>query len=203
LLTSSFERQFNTDWRLLTRLNWSETQDEISGGNAAQFTEGSIGFAYRPAANDRWNVLGRYTYLYDLVSPDQVLNRPDQRSQVLSAEALYDVSKRWEIGAKLAARRGEVRLSRDRGPWFDNGANLAVVRTRYHFANRWDGVAEYRWLENVEVNDVRKGWLFGLYRHLGRHAKVGVGYNRTDYSDDLTNLDYDAQGWFLDVIGKF
>ncbi len=31
-------------------------------------------------------------------------------------------------------------------------------------------------------------------RYLGEHFKVGVGYNFTDFSDDLTDLNYDSQG---------
>jgi hypothetical protein len=41
-----------------------------------------------------------------------------------------------------------------------------------------------------------------LYRHLGRHFKAGLGYNFTDFSDDLTDLSYTSGGWFINVIGK-
>lgn len=33
---------------------------------------------------------------------------------------------------------------------------------------------------------------------------MGVGYNFTDYDDDLRNEDkWDAKGWFLKVSGKY
>ena len=51
-------------------------------------------------------------------------------------------------------------------------------------------------------SDSRSGALVGLYRHLGNHLKVGVGYNFSDFSDDLTQLDYRHQGLFINVIGK-
>ena len=41
----------------------------------------------------------------------------------------------------------------------------------------------------------------GLYRYFGEHLKAGVGYNFTDFSSDLTDLDYDHQGWFFNIIG--
>jgi hypothetical protein len=31
--------------------------------------------------------------------------------------------------------------------------------------------------------------------------KVGVGYNFTDFSDDLTDLGYDHRGVFLNIVG--
>ena len=40
-----------------------------------------------------------------------------------------------------------------------------------------------------------------MYRYVGKHLKVGAGYNFTDFSDDLTDLSYDHQGAFLNVIG--
>ena len=45
--------------------------------------------------------------------------------------------------------------------------------------------------------------LLAVYRHFGDHAKAGVGYNFTDFSDDLTDLSYDSHGWFINVIGKY
>jgi hypothetical protein len=32
-------------------------------------------------------------------------------------------------------------------------------------------------------------------------VKVGVGYNFTDFSDDLTDLSFDHRGAFLNVTG--
>jgi len=69
--------------------------------------------------------------------------------------------------------------------------------------HKWDGLIEYRWVANSELDDARSGALIGAYRHLGKRLKFGAGYNFTDYSDDLTNLDYDNGGWFVDLIGKF
>lgn len=32
---------------------------------------------------------------------------------------------------------------------------------------------------------------------------MGVGYNFSDFSDDLTDMSYRSQGWFLNAIGKY
>ena len=49
----------------------------------------------------------------------------------------------------------------------------------------------------------RQGFLVSIDRELGRNFKVGAGYNFTDFSDDLTNLDYEFRGIFLNVVGKY
>ena len=35
------------------------------------------------------------------------------------------------------------------------------------------------------------------------NVKVGVGYNFTDYSDDLADLSHRNHGFFFNVVGKF
>src|SRR4029077_18757556 len=39
-----------------------------------------------------------------------------------------------------------------------------------------------------------------IYRHIGKNLKAGVGYNFTDFSDDLTDLKYNHKGVFLNLI---
>jgi len=46
------------------------------------------------------------------------------------------------------------------------------------------------------------GFLFAISRYLGDNRKIGVGYNFTDFSDDLTDLSYDHHGFFLNLTGS-
>ena len=52
-----------------------------------------------------------------------------------------------------------------------------------------------------DLKERRGGALVALYRYLGDHFKVGVGYNFTDFSDDLTDLSYNHHGWFFNLVG--
>ncbi|MGF1548752.1 MAG: SdrD B-like domain-containing protein [Thiotrichales bacterium] len=193
----------NPHLRWLIKLNLARTTNDATGGTEASFVEGNLGAAYRPAFNDRLNLLAKYSYLSDLGSSGQRDLVPDERSHVLSVEALYDLTRRWEIGGKLAYRKGETRLQRDSGPWFDSGAHMALVRGRYHFVKRWDAMVEYRWLEAETKDDVNHGALTGVYFRVNDHFRVGAGYNFTDFDDNLTRLNYRTRGWFLDFVGSF
>lgn len=77
-----------------------------------------------------------------------------------------------------------------------------MLRGTYHLRSRWDAILEYRTLD-VDEGGTRDGFLLGLDRHVNDHMKIGVGYNFTDFSDDLGVLDYDKRGWFLNVVGKY
>ena len=114
----------------------------------------------------------------------------------------YDISNTWSLGAKYARRFGEISLDRVNPVFFSSTANLYIVRADWHVTHRWDAVMEGRMLNVVEAGDTRQGGLFALYYHMGKKVKLGLGYNFTDFSDDLTDLDYDSQGLFINFVTK-
>jgi hypothetical protein len=203
LTTNRGQYVLNDEFTLLGKFSYSYTKDRSASRKLARFSETSMGLAYRPIADDRLNLLGKYTYLYDLDSIGQADPGNDQKSHVLSGEAIYALDQVWELGGKLAWKRGEEREGRDQGRWFETEATLAVARARYHWIKNWDALAEYRWLKVDEAEDRKQGFALSLYRHVGGNLKLGVGYNFTDFDDDITNLDYDNHGWFINLIGKY
>jgi hypothetical protein len=73
----------------------------------------------------------------------------------------------------------------------------------WQFVHKWHALVEGRLLDLPDAQDRLSGALLGLYRQLGNNIKLGVGYNFSKFSDDLTQLDYKHQGVFINVIGKF
>ena len=92
-------------------------------------------------------------------------------------------------------------LSRDDPAFFDNPANLFVLRADFRFLESWEGMIEGRALEMPDLHDRRTGSVFVISRYLNKHVKFGVGYNFTDYSDDLTDLSFNHHGVFLNMTG--
>ena len=95
-----------------------------------------------------------------------------------------------------------MRQNKTSGDWFSSKADLLILRADWHFVKEWDAHVEARDLRAKEAEDAKAGFLVGVYRHVGEGVKVGVGYNFTRYSDDLTDLSYRLRGWFLNVIGS-
>ena len=201
--SNTIEWQQSESLRWLGKVELSATHSNANKDDEAKYAELDLGFAYRPAFNDKLNILGKYTFLYDLASSGQDTSLADQRSHVFAVEGIYDLNQKWEVGGKLAYKTGDTRISRGAGPWFETGAHLVVTRARYHMLKKWDALFEYRWLETEGEDDDKEGALLGVYRHVGKHMKVGAGYNFTDFNDDLTDNDYDSDGWFFDIVGKY
>ena len=201
ITTNRFEYRRNVSLRWQGKVNASVTKDQNETENA-RFVEAGIGFAYRPVLHDRLNMLGRLTYLYDLQPASRSADN-DQRSIIASTEALYDVTKRWSVGGKLSHRLSEIRLERNAGSWIGNDASLVGVRIRRHVPFGVDLSASYRWLWSDESEGMREGALFTVGKRVGQHLTFSIGYNFTNFDDNLANDSYDVKGWFLNLVGTY
>ena len=212
LLKNNFKYQLSPDWRLIGKFNYSRSESSLGQSFDGNYTEAVMGYAYRPVRFDRLNALLKYTYFYNAPAPEQSAGLysaagtaaagPIQRSHIWAADATYDLTQRWTVGGKYAYRQGEVSPDRDAKQFFNSRAHLLVARADWHFLHGWDALIEGRRLDLPDARERRHGALLGLYRQLGNHAKVGVGYNFSDFSDDLTDLDYRHQGVFINIVGK-
>ncbi|MCH2078008.1 MAG: hypothetical protein MK180_14215 [Rhodobacteraceae bacterium] len=182
----------------------------ITEANGVSFQEGelvdvSLGYAYRPIDNERLNVLGRYRYFYDDLGQEidgASTGGAIQRSHVLSVEGNYDLTQRWTVGGKLGGRWA------DTAPMAgldlaSNDAVLAVLNARFHAVHEWDILLEARHLELLDAGSSDSGILAAVYRQMGEHVQAGVGYNFGSFSDDLTDLTFEDDGIFLNVVAAF
>jgi len=118
-------------------------------------------------------------------------------------EGLYDISRRWSIGSKLAHRSSELRLARNTGIWIGNDASLAALRLRYKAPFKLDATAAYHWLLSEQTQSTKHGALFSIGHRVGNNLTFAVGYNLTDFDDDLSSDSYDVKGWFINLIGTY
>ncbi|HKV94173.1 MAG TPA: OmpA family protein [Candidatus Angelobacter sp.] len=206
LLRNNFKYQLTPSWRLLGKLDYSISNSTLGDFFAGGYTEGVIGYAYRPIKNDRLNALVKYTYFYNVPTTDQLGLQQTatdflQKSHIAALDLTYDLTANWSVGGKYAYRLGEASLDRVQPTFFDDTAQLTVFRVDYRFFKQWDGLAEVRQLGLPDLNQNRRGVLAAFYRRISQNLKVGVGYNFTDFSDDLTDLNYKHKGVFFNIIG--
>ena len=207
LFKNSFRYQVNLDWRFIGKLNYADSKNSLGSFYGGEFKEYILGYGYRPIHNDKLNTLFKYTYFYNVPSSNQVnliggAANYIQKSNIIAIDAIYDLTQRWSIGGKYAYRLGQIAQDRTNPEFFDSRASLYVARADWHFVHRWDVLMEYRLLDLPDAKDKRAGSLLGIYRQVGKNIKLGMGYNFTDFSDDLTNLSFNSQGFFINFIAK-
>ncbi|MEL7203884.1 MAG: hypothetical protein AAGL19_06935 [Pseudomonadota bacterium] len=189
--------------RLLFSFGLADADSDTSTTLGGQVIDANLGYAFRPINNERLNALARVRYLKDGFGQtiDGVAGAGDtQESTVFSLEANYDLSRQWTIGGKVGGRLSQT----DDGTGaIDNDAYLAVINARYHLVHKWDFLLEARHLDLVDAGSSETAALGAAYRHIGNNAKIGVGYNFGSFSDDLTDIERDDKGLFLNIIAKF
>ncbi len=207
LLKAYANYQTSEDWRLLADVEALVSDNATTSLRDGRYIEANIGFAYRPALNDRLNALLRYSYLEDLPGSDQVniegnLNGPLQKSHLLSFDINYDLTKQLTIGGKYGLRIGEVA---DRGTtsFTESKVDLAILRLDYHVVHNWDVLLEARSSHDMTNGIREQGGLLGVYRHFGNNLKAGIGYQQGSVSDSLREIEGQKQGVFLNIVGKF
>jgi outer membrane protein OmpA-like peptidoglycan-associated protein len=208
LTRNSVTYQVDPDWRVLGTLNLSQTDGVASTTLNANYQEFVLGAGWRPVQNDRWNSLFKFTILNNEPSEAQVSSTGTaieyaQQSQVFDFDVNYQLMPWLGLGAKYALRIGELKPVQTQGGWFDDHTQLWILRGDILFVRQWDALVELRRLDVRESDDATFGVLLGAYRHVGEHLKIGVGYNFTDYSDNLADAGYRSHGFFLNTLGKW
>ena len=207
LFRNSFKYQMNPGSRLLGKFNHSTSESSLGTFYDGGFTEAVLGYAYRPVRHDRLNTMVKYTYFYNVPTTDQIsisniAAEFIQKSHIAAIDLTYDLTHNFSIGGKYAYRLGQVSLDRDNPEFYDNNAHLYVLRGDYRFRENWEVLLEGRLLDMPDLREHRAGALATVSRYLGDHVKLGLGYNFTDFSDDLTDLNFDHQGVFLNITGS-
>lgn len=208
LMRNSYGQQLTPAWRLLGKFNISRSSNSDGAFYDGNFHEAVLGAAYRPVDNDRWNTLVKLTSYNNVPTAGQLDSNGQiadyaQKSQIFSIDTIWDVKPWVSVGFKYGLRVGQLRMNKTEGQWFSSRADLVVLRADWHWVHAWDIVTEVRNLRAKEAQDARAGALVAVYKHVGKHVKAGVGYNFTNYSDDLTDLSYRSRGWFINVLSTF
>jgi len=207
LFRNNFRYQMNPGARILGKFNHATSESSQGTFYDGGFTEAVLGYALRPVNHDRINTLVKYTYFYNVPTTDQqtlqnVAAEFVQKTHIAAVDVSYDLTRNFTIGGKYAYRLAQVSLDREDPLFFDNNASLYVVRGDYRLGKNWEFLGEMRLLDMADLNESRSGALLTISRYLGDHLKIGVGYNFTDFSEDLTDLSYDHHGFFLNLTGS-
>ncbi|WP_291259945.1 hypothetical protein, partial [Fusobacterium sp.] len=207
LTVNDVRYKYNEEWTAVGKLDFSITEDKINGGYDSKFMELGIGGAYRPIWNDRLNMLWKYSYIYDLNGVDEDSDYSfgdlDERSNIFSIDAIYSFTKKLDIGGKWAYKKAEMKAANDESEWFNTETSLYAVSLSYNFYRNWRVSGEYHWLVSDLNNDKKEGIMAGIDYDIHKNLRIGVGYNFTDFSDDLRYDDYRARGVYVNIVGRF
>ena len=156
LTTNRAEYLLTPDLKMLGWLRYSLTQDSSLTDTETEFTEFSMGLAYRPVANDRFNALFRYTKQSNepTLFQSQTLDS-STRNDIFSTDWSYQVTHKLEWVGKAAIKFSEE--STVGLPTVDNEIRLLIQRFNYNFYKKFEVGAEYRIRSQSLANDQQQG----------------------------------------------
>src|SRR5262249_55178166 len=151
LFRNNFKLQLTPDWRVLGKLDHSISDSSLGEFYAGGYTEAVVGYAYRPVRHDRLSALAKYTYFFNVPTTDQVTAKNPasefiQKTHFPALNLPYALTWKVSVGGKYARRLGQVSLDRVQREFFENPANLGVLRTNWQFLKGWESLAEGRML---------------------------------------------------------
>ncbi len=211
LTANELDWKISQDYRFKAKLNQSvSTQTGDAGNQDGSFTELNAGVSYRPVHHNRLNIISRYTWMRDFGPAGQFQNldfngvQIDETSQILGLEGIYDFSRWFSLAQKFGYKFGNIRSGAS-GEWINSRIFLTVTRFNFHVTRKWDIAAEYRIRFDYDLlSTVHDGILLEIDREIIEYIRFGIGYNFTDFDDDLRNSNsYRNHGFFTRVSGKF
>ena len=221
---NSGQYQINEDLGFLTYFNYGasfapDLLPNNSQVNLTNFAELSAGFAYRPVKFDKFNGLARYSYLRNIANDQQYYNPYDngvlfnEIAHLFATDLSYDVNRYFGLVEKLAWKHSDLQTqvrdlttgSRDTLDTTSVNQFLSIERINFHVTRKWDLALEYRALmQSFAMDNLKQGSLVEVDREFYEYVRLGVGYNFTDFSDDLRNSNnFQSHGPFVRMTGKF
>ena len=167
------------------------------------FSEASIGIAWRPVSNDRFNALGRYTRLTNAPTAFQ---REDIVSEYTSDVYVADWSLQATRGIEWVGKAA-LKMRQEQGDaalLASTSTFLSIQRLNLGLPMNLELGTEYRVLSQKEADDSRSGWAAELTWGGIEHLRIGGGFNFTDFSDNIyAENDYSSFGWYFRLQGKY
>ena len=156
-----------------------------------------------------FNALTRYSYLKNIANDAQFNNTlfsgitTDETSHVFAIDLAYDLYRWLGVVEKFAYKNSILNTNLTNEIILHN--LLMVHRLNFHITRKWDIAAEYRGLWQLDAaKTLKHGPLLEVDRELYDYVRLGLGYNFTDFDDDLRKSNQlRSHGPFVRLTGKF
>ncbi|MBI4835426.1 MAG: right-handed parallel beta-helix repeat-containing protein [Planctomycetes bacterium] len=210
--------QFNGDASSIVKMNYSKTNNDTTGDVEAEFTEVSLGLAYRPINNDKYNLLTKVTYQSDRTPRNlEPMVSNLESAMILSLEGAVDLNAKMQVLGKLAYKQA----TEETGNHGSLTSSTYLIAPRFNYKiesdseiiNNWIVGVEYRMLVAQLAKDQKAGFVLEFEKELTKYhspvgpmgVNLGFGYNFTDFTDDLSvyDDDYNVSGFFIRLSTKF
>lgn len=211
VLRNGLDVKITDDLTLLGVANYALVQNLVNRHVDRETLETTLGLAYRPIASDTVQLIGRWTrrserrtLLLSSLEPGGEGREIDQRTiiDIASLAGIFELPFRLQLVEKVAYKH-TIEADEE----LDDSINeifLWINRLGFHLVDNLDIAVEYRLKVSLLQDDIEHGALIELAYLIANHARVGVGYNFTSFTDNLIDAeDKDSSGLYLRLTGIY
>ena len=173
------------------KLDYSKTMDTTTGAVAERHQEIILGMAYRPVNFDNLNFITEYSYqdgygggLQQADALNTNVKQTSPRSLARKGSMISMINGSWPKKSPTVSKMNRTPVL----PFTQTHTWLVIHRLNYKIDRNWTISGEYRDLAQVEAKDNKQGILLEATREINANTELAIGWNFTNYSDDLTNL---------------
>ena len=147
LLNIAIKGRVNEYLTLISAVDWGESENLDNDILEARNNRFDLSLAYRPILSDRFNLIGKYSWVENKQPDEQIgdIGFEQHKGHVLATDMLYDLSAKWRLGTKLAARYGDEKMPEL--PWTKTERWLGATRLSHRFNPDTTLFMEYRMLK--------------------------------------------------------
>ena len=199
---SHMKLALSDDLAVLGNYRFSKSESSVQTDRNIDFTEASIGLAYRPVEHDRLNLLTRFTRLNNTPTEFQIASTlSGMTSDIFAVDWSYQLTQGIEWVGKQAMRWSD---SDDDPTSTRSRTSLSVQRLNWSMPKNLLFGTEYRVMDQNISDDRRTGFVTELMWEGLDPLILGLGYNFSDVSDNAyVDYDFSTKGPFFRLQGKF
>ena len=200
--TTNLKLPMGDSLSVLGKYRFSKSESEAEIERNIDFTEASIGLAYRPVTHDRLNLLTRYTRLSNTPTVFQLANvSGGVNSDIFAIDWSYQLTQRIEWVGKQAMRWSE---DEDDPLNLRSLTSLSIQRLNWSLPKDFLLGTEFRRMTQDLANDERNGFATEIMWEGFDPLRIGIGYNFSEVSDnEYVEYDFTSKGFFMRLQGKF
>jgi hypothetical protein len=183
---------------VLSKGTYTSMQQDSHGGSS-KISDYVFGVAYRPAATNWLNLIGKV----QIKSTENTLVQPIESysALILSAHAYIEPVRGVELGIKYALKDATDGTG---GIDISTLTDFVLCRLQYDMSSRWNLAGEARFLRQHRANDLKTGYSLETGYVVVKNTMLSVGYNIQAYSDrDLVENIYSVVGPYVTLRWKF
>ncbi|UJF17477.1 hypothetical protein L0B53_01530 [Vibrio sp. SS-MA-C1-2] len=193
-VSGAWVTRINIDWSAMVREEFRYV--DRADGDDSWSNDFSLGFAYRPRLNNRYNMLA----MYEWKKEDDDAERDVHIASTHQNYQLTDnVTLSGRVGVKSESYRDTEILKQ-----VDSVSSIYDGRIIYNIDQRWDLDIHGGVLATDGFESVRYSAGAGINYLLMKNLRLGIGYNLVGFNDDdLDPQGYNLDGGYINLMFKF